>query len=145
MKNLVLFLGLTTVAKLSGYLGNPSKVESKIEMLSKMREMGLVVLDLFPFAFNNDTTFQYGRLSEKIRTSLAHSCSSWFLKPKLKEIVDSSEARLTFGVRYSRLHTFAEDLIVSSVPEGVSPNVILACRRVANAPLDIEAMSESLR
>ena len=120
------FLGLSTVAKLLELLGHQPTVKSKHEMLSKMREIGVVVLDLFPFAFNNVTTYQYGRLSENIRTSLAHSCSFWFLKPKLREIFKKREEHLTFGVRYTRLHSFANGLISSSVPDGISPKVELA-------------------
>ena len=135
----------THINFLSQKLGLKGIVSNKKEMLQNMREMGLVVLDLFPFAFNNDTTYQFGRLSEKLRTSLAHSCSSWFLQPKLREILNNCKDAPTFGVRYKRLFSFANDLITSSVPSGVSPSVVLACKRVANAPLDLDELYKNLR
>ena len=139
------FLEFTHINFLSQKLGLKGIVSNKKDMLQNMREMGLVVLDLFPFAFNNDTTYQFGRLSEKLRTSLAHSCSSWFLQPKLREILNNCKEAPTFGVRYKRLFSFANDLITSSVPSGVSPSVVLACKRVANAPLDLDELYKNLR
>ena len=114
-------------------------------MLSSMREIGLVVLDLFPFAFNADTCCQYGSLSESKRIHLVQSCSTWYLKPKLSEIFKRSKGNPTFGVRYTRLYSFASKIIQASSPQGEKTKIELACKRIANAPLDLEKMADHLK
>ena len=138
------FFGVSTTLKLLRLVGNETNVKNKKEMIQSLKDLGIVIIDIFPFAFNNETKYQYGKLNEKRRYSLAKLCSEWYLKPKIEEIYHRSNRDLVFGVRYKRLYSFACHLIKSTVPVGTIPKIQLACKQIANAPLDLQKISKIL-
>ena len=148
------FLGLATINQISLRLGLDGRLKEKPEMLQRMRELGLLVLDLFPYAFNDQTQFQYQRIMRPFGKALCKDSSGWHLKPKCLEIKKKSNRQILFGVRYSRLFSFASEMIEYSYPDGKEiifekgykvKNNGIEEKPVANAPLDTEKISDSLK
>ncbi|MGA1600469.1 MAG: hypothetical protein ACO4AU_15580 [bacterium] len=138
------FLGKSTVEKLLLLKGREGQLSGKRAMLEAMRSLGLVVLDLFPFALNDRTQLTYARLSDADREHLAAQCRSWHLRPKLEALQEKASERLVCGVRYLRLEPFARKVLESCVPNPETLQVELACQRRANAPLDLERLAARL-
>lgn len=140
------FLGVCTVNKISENLGIRSRLAGKPDMLKRMRELGLLVVDLFPYAFNPQTQLEYEGIGCLYRKTLCKASSNWHLKPKFLEIEKKSNRTILCGVRYSRLFPFASDTIKHSYPNETEIIVEKAYKvKIANAPLDIEKISNSLK
>ena len=144
------FLSKRAVQKFSSKAGYSISIKNKEEMLECMRSIGLIVVDLFPYAFNEETSIQYAGISDTNRKMLASASSEWNLKPKLSEIRNKTSNPIIFGVRYKRLFSFASEVLGEAL-SGVYDfkinkafkvrNVNGNEKAVANAPLDIDSIS----
>ncbi len=138
------FLGKPTIAQLLRLQGENGALADKAAMLEAMRQLGLVVLDLFPFAFNAQTQFNYAGLSPQTRATLAEQCGPWHLSPKLEALLQKGPKVLPCGIRYVRLEAFAKQVLQAVAPDPQRLQIELACQRRANAPLDLEQLARHL-
>ncbi len=89
-----------------GELKSPSKIINgkrvrKHEMLEKLRDNGLLILDLFPFCFAKDyTQINYRQLRKRDLIFLFSLIKKSFLKEKLNDIYKKNPS-VSFGFRYA--------------------------------------------
>ncbi len=81
-------------------------------MYKDLRDLRFIILDVFPYAFNeNDTKIFYGRnrdgrngmSTSTYKNLLSASCHE-YLFPKLLKIKDKAEGNIRFVARYSRMN-----------------------------------------
>ncbi len=101
------FFNYKNCIDICGELKSPSKIIDgkrirKHEMLEKLRNSGVLILDLFPFCFANDyTQINYKQLNKNDFIFLFAQIEKFFLKEKLVDIYDKN-LNVNFGFRYAR-------------------------------------------
>ena len=81
-----------------------SIIEQKTIMLKEFVNNGLLILDIFPFAFNEkDTSLNYRKMSNKIYTQLLEQTKDCYLIPKLKLCLNKVNKNTHFIYRYKKL------------------------------------------
>ena len=88
---------------------------NKCHMLDTMRTQGIIVVDLFPYALNeNDTpTMDYRKIQDKPEyPRLLKNSFEAFTKKKILNVV-SKNSSVSFLIRYKRIMRHAEPLIES--------------------------------
>lgn len=82
---------------------NATVLEKKCWLLSKMRDAGIIVLDMFPLPLNKNTLFNYASLSDHDYKSLFQTTIQHHLVPKLNQLKSKSLPNTQFVFRYARL------------------------------------------
>ena len=79
--------------------------EQKRLMLQEFHKNGLIILDIFPFAFNdNDTKLNYRRMNTKLYKELLEVTRESYLLPKLTKCFSKLTEDSKFVYRYKRLY-----------------------------------------
>lgn len=85
--------------------------EKKAELLAAMREVGVIVLDIFPFALNPKTNCTYENLSPGEYTGLFAVTAPLYFRFKLKHVADKMAVGGKLVFRYRRVQDSAEALV----------------------------------
>lgn len=72
-------------------------------LLRKMRDAGIVVLDIFPLPLNKGTCINYGSLSDEKYKQLFNATVESYLLPKLQAVQRKGTSSTKFVFRYARL------------------------------------------
>jgi hypothetical protein len=83
----------------------------KTALLNALREIGVLVLDLFPFALNDKTSKRYDALSASDRTELFEATCPAFFRLKLSWILRKATPHTLFAFRYERVRNACEGLV----------------------------------
>jgi hypothetical protein len=79
--------------------------EKKRLMLQEFQKNGLIILDIFPFAFNdNDTKLNYRKMNTKLYKELLEVTRQNYLLPKLNKCFSKLTNDSKFVYRYKRLY-----------------------------------------
>lgn len=101
---------------------NLQQEERKQQLIDSLTGLGFVVLDIFPFAFNeSNTAITYNRLSKKSYAKLLESTYQHYLSDKLDLIKKKSAGRLGFVYRYKRLKDRNEQFIAQQITKKQIP------------------------
>jgi len=92
-----------------------NSLRTKTDLLIALRELGILILDIFPYAFNtNNTPFSYRKLGKTAKKKLLEASSGFHLRPKLQAIRERSNAT----------HYCARYAVVSDILETVTPECL---------------------
>jgi len=109
---------------------------SKNALFKHLRENGFIIVDIFPFTFNNKTAIQF-----RNRDLLNLFCAFYehYFKPKLEKIKTKSTEKTSFSLRYRR-HRVLSDIITIHLKalEFLLNETKLGCIGSNNIPLDVE-------
>lgn len=90
---------------------------SKAELLTALRQLGILVMDIYPYCFNDtDTPFSYPGLSKAVRQDLLRRTLDFHLRPKL-ERVRPFRAGVRFCVRYKPVQEAARAVLPDVLSE----------------------------
>jgi hypothetical protein len=95
----------------------------KAFLVDQLAEKGLIVMDIFPFAFNpNDAAINYRKMSNQIYFRLLSESAPYYLIPKIQLVREKAEKSPLFVYRYKKLfqktNRFVEALFVQ---HGIKP------------------------
>ncbi len=122
-----------------------SIVDQKQIMLRELIRSGVLILDIFPFAFNKkNTSLHYRRMGAGIYRQLLKGTTENYLRPKLQLCLDKSNEDTLFIYRYKRLFDKKEGYF-----EEVSSNIGKGKYKVEtingkNMPMNREKLRELL-
>lgn len=95
---------------LSKITRKPTKGWANKDLLLELKHLGILVIDLFPYAFNGyDTVTTYPALKSKIILELAKRVHNFHIRPKLKNICDINSGDVRLCVRYDRVRRIAQN------------------------------------
>lgn len=83
----------------------------KAELLAAMRKVGVIVLDIFPFALNPKTKYSYANLPPADYANLFKVTASIYFRHKLKYVATRLVPGGKFVFRYKRVQDAAEALV----------------------------------
>ena len=87
-------------------------VEKKQYVFEILKRKGFIIIDLFPFALNdNDTHINYRSLTNSKYLSLLEKSYIGHLKPTLQWIKDKAHSQIRFFFRYSRVQNMVGDFV----------------------------------
>jgi hypothetical protein len=97
----------------------PAIREKKKYFISMLNEAGILILDIFPFAFNPKITgnVSYQSISARLYFELFERTAAYYLLPKLFAIRSKITENTVFAVRYKKLLTKIGPLIDSALSE----------------------------
>jgi hypothetical protein len=81
----------------------------KVALLNALRQIGVLVLDLFPFALNKTTSACYKTRS--VRTELFKATCPHFFYPKLSLVISKATPHTLFAFRYERVREACGELV----------------------------------
>lgn len=122
---------------------------SKPELLQHLREWGVFILDLFPFAFNDDTAMSYRRdfrSNNMIKNLFEGTYESYFM-PKLKKIQEKSHENTLFSFRYKKQYGVLAETLQTRLNEvdfffDISD---IGCVGSNNHPIDATKLEKQFR
>jgi hypothetical protein len=118
----------------------------KADLFKHLRENGFIILDIFPFAFNDDTAFKFKKISRKRLQNLFCAISEYYFKPKLEKIRTKSNKKTAFSLRYKKHKVLLDILRVHLKTMGFLANgTDIGCIGSKNMPLDIEKLEIEYR
>lgn len=90
-----------------------TKTEKKKYFINKLNEAGILILDIFPFAFNPKITtgINYQSMSTRLYSKIFETTMEHFLSIKLSSIRPKINDKTIFAVRYKKLLTKTGPLI----------------------------------
>jgi hypothetical protein len=91
--------------------------KKKRELLYAMRKIGVLVLDIFPFALNTKTAFSYTSLGRDNYRQLFEDTESLYLRPKLKQVRKRLDTKGKFVFRYKRVRDAAHSMVKQALEE----------------------------
>ncbi len=117
---------------------------SKPVLFHHLRESGFIILDLFPFAFNDNTAISYRpnfRSKKKVK-KLFERTYEYYLEPKLKKIQGKSHKNTVFCLRYKKHKGMLEKVIQTRLNEvGFSFDISdIGCVGSSNMPIDTKEL-----
>lgn len=80
----------------------------KTGFLKGLRELGVLIVDLFPFALNKATRLNYSTLRTSEHTELFEATCPAFFRLKLESILRKATPQTLFAFRYERLRRACE-------------------------------------
>jgi len=88
------------------------KIDNKIDLINKLNELGIIILDISPFALNKkDTAINYNELSIKKYKILLTKVLPIYFKYKLELISEKKSKNLKIFFRYCRIENAFKDVI----------------------------------
>lgn len=94
-----------------------SPVRNKTDLLAALRQLGILFMDIFPYAFNNDQTpFGYRDLSLDSRMKLAAASRDLQLIPKLEKLRNLNPD-VRFCARYAAVEEIARTVLPKPLAE----------------------------
>tara|TARA_B100000963_G_C22581021_1_gene650843 strand:+ start:576 stop:1244 length:669 start_codon:yes stop_codon:yes gene_type:complete len=99
------FLNYKIIQEILRSHGHNFKINSQEDFISALNIIGLVVIDMFPFTFNNEqTTFQYGTTKRVniLLDQIFELSKAWNIEPKLEAINNISRKKLKYAIRYKK-------------------------------------------
>jgi hypothetical protein len=93
--------------------------KKKAELLAAMREVGVIILDLFPFALNPETNFTYSDLRPNEYADLFAVIASIYFRVKLKRVTNKMVPGAKLVFRYRRVKDSVETLVVQEMKSSV--------------------------
>jgi hypothetical protein len=80
-------------------------------LLNALRELGVLVLDIFPFALNDSMSINYGILTDRGRTELFQSTAPYYFRRKMSLVLQKATPRTLFVFRYERVRLACGKLV----------------------------------
>jgi hypothetical protein len=106
--------------------------KKKAELLAAMREVGVIVLDIFPFALNPKTNYTYANLRHNEYADLFAVAAPLYFRPKLKHLVNKMAPDGKFVFRYRRVQDAAEALVEQELESSGLKRSQLHCDNVGS-------------
>ena len=81
------------------------EIRSQEDFIRSLNIIGLVVIDMFPFTFNNkQTTFQYGTTKRVniLLDQIFELSKAWNIEPKIEAINNISNKKIKYAIRYKK-------------------------------------------
>ncbi|SDX83334.1 hypothetical protein SAMN05421644_11521 [Allochromatium warmingii] len=106
-----------------------TKTEKKIYFIKKLNEAGILILDIFPFAFNPKITtgINYQTMSTRLYSKIFETTMEHFLSIKLSSIKPKITDKTIFAVRYKKLLTKTGHLIKTALEKiGIKNSSIIS-------------------
>jgi hypothetical protein len=107
--------------------------EKKVSLFNALRELGVLFLDVYPFALNECTEVNYGMLSRSERAELFRFTLPHYFRQKLKLILTKSAPRILFVFRYDRVRVSCCELVREEIGALGIENVQL-CEETIGCP-----------
>lgn len=120
-----------------------TQIAKKLALLERMKDLGVLVLDLFPYALNGkNTRLRYSNLRPREYAELFKAVAPSFLRPKLRRIRDKLSPGARFVYRYNRLRKRSCDGLLPIIRELdlVREGSDLGCIGGKNMPMDRSAL-----
>jgi len=77
-----------------------SSKDRKRALLDALRQLGVLILDLFPFSLNKETALSYSKLTAAERTELFQATASYHFCRKMKSVLEKTTPRTLFVFGY---------------------------------------------
>ena len=123
-------------------------VEKKQYVLEILKRKGFIIIDLFPFALNdNDTHINYQSLTNSKYLSLLEKSYTGYLKPTLQLIRDKSHSQIRFFYRYRRVKNRVDDFVSKKLMENrlIQQTDEIATIGGTNHPLNKNLLTEIIQ
>ena len=118
----------------------------KQKMFKEFQKNGFIILDLFPFALNQeDTQINYRNMSKKLYKQLLDVSLETYLIPKLKKCLKKTESNVYFLYRYKRLFEKTEYVFEKMLKKLEVNNYTIDTINGTNMSLDRKKLFELLR
>ena len=110
------FLYTRHIEKIASIEGKQKDLTSKADMLDALLELGVLILDLFPYPLSRESNLNYSVLFRKqkaqqgLTQDIFLQASEWHLTRKMLEISSKSRGHLTYAFRYARNFSFVNGL-----------------------------------
>ena len=107
-----------------------SSLAGKEDFLGALLDLGILVLDLFPYALNQELNLNYARIYKRNKISeiacrnIFLESSAWHLEPKIKEITRKTTESSTYAFRYARNFNMVDGLDVENPFSGIEIEAI---------------------
>lgn len=119
---------------------------NKVELFKHLRENGFFILDIFPFAFNEDTALKFEKIKGKRLLHLFCGISEYYFKPKLEKIKIKAHDKIAFSLRYKKHKVLLDVIRIHLKAQGLLPKEAeIGCIGSQNMPLDIERLEIEYR
>ncbi|QTA83381.1 Uncharacterized protein dnl_57850 [Desulfonema limicola] len=115
-----------------------NKTEKKKYFINKLNEAGILILDIFPFAFNPKITtgINYQSMSNQLYSKIFEKTLEHFLAVKLSLISHKITERTLFAVRYKKLLSKTESLIKAALNQIGLKNISIKSLNGSNMSMD---------
>lgn len=125
------FFNYKNYAEVFGSYGPPlpssgSAKDRKQALLAALRQLGVLILDLFPFSLNKETALNYSKLTAAERTELFLATASYHFSRKMKYVLEKTTPRTLFVFRYCRVRDACVALVRSEMARlGINPDRVV--------------------
>lgn len=91
-------------------------ISSKSDLIKTFNQLGIIIFDVFPFAFNNQTAMRYGDFTKRNRRSdLVDLTYENHIKPKLELIVRKATPDTKLFYRYKRVKNIIDYFMIPTL------------------------------